>query len=454
MDFAWYILSFVAAIGILVTVHEFGHFWVAQRLGVKVLRFSVGFGKPIWSWRKGADQTEYVIASVPLGGYVKMLDEREGEVDEAEIDRAFNRQKLWVRTAVVLAGPAFNFIFAVLAYWFMFVIGVSGPRPIVGAVSPDSIAEQAGLRQGHEIIQVEQRETRTWETVIQAIIGTVLERDEIRLRVRDGEDVTQSLTLDMSSISIDNLTQGGFWESIGFEPSRPEIDPIIGRIESGARADRAGLRAGDLIVRADGEGIRDWAHWVDFIRARPEQAIAVTVLRDYTEVSVTLVPEERSDQGKVYGRIGAGVQDQPGIFEPYYTTVRYGPLESVSRAFIKTYDTTALTLRMFWKMIRLEVSLDNLSGPISIAQYAAYTAKLGVSKFTEFLAIVSISLGILNLLPIPVLDGGHLMYYFVELFKGKPVSEETQYLGQRFGIAMLVGLMGLAFYNDLARLFG
>lgn len=454
MDFAWYILSFVAAIGILVTVHEFGHFWVAHRLGVKVLRFSVGFGKPIWSWRKGADQTEYVIASVPLGGYVKMLDEREGEVDEAEIDRAFNRQKLWVRTAVVLAGPAFNFIFAVLAYWFMFVIGVSGPRPIVGAVSPDSIAEQAGLRQGHEIIQVEQRGTKTWETVIQAIIGTVLERDEILLRVRDGEDVTQSLTLDMSSIAIDDLTKGGFFESIGFEPSRPKIDPIIGRIESGARADRAGLRAGDLIVRANGEGIRDWAHWVDFIRARPEQAIAVTVLRDHTEVSVTLVPEERRDQGKIYGRIGAGVQDQPGIFEPYYTTVRYGPLESVSRAFIKTYDTTVLTLRMFWKMIRLEVSLDNLSGPISIAQYAGYTAKLGVSKFTEFLAIVSISLGILNLLPIPVLDGGHLMYYFVELFKGKPVSEETQYLGQRFGIAMLVGLMGLAFYNDLARLFG
>lgn len=454
MDFAWYILSFVLAIGILVTVHEFGHFWVAHRLGVKVLRFSVGFGKPIWSWRRGADQTEYVIASVPLGGYVKMLDEREGEVDEAEIDRAFNRQNLWVRTAVVLAGPLFNFIFAVLAYWFMFVIGISGPRPIVGVVSPGSIAEQAGLRDGHEIIQVEQRGTRTWETVIQVIIGTVLDRDEIFLKVRDGEDVTQSLTLDMSTVPVDALTKGGFFESIGFEPSRPEIAPIIGRVESGARADQAGLKAGDVIVRADGEKIRDWAHWVDFIRARPEQAIALTVLRDYREATVTLIPEKRSDGGKLYGRIGAGVQEQPGIFEPYYTTVRYGPLESVSRAFIKTYDTTTLTLRMFWKMIRLEVSLDNLSGPISIAQYAGYTAKLGVSKFTEFLAIVSISLGILNLLPIPVLDGGHLMYYFIELFKGKPVSEETQYLGQRFGIAMLVGLMGLAFYNDLARLFG
>ena len=454
MDFAWYILAFVVAIGILVTVHEFGHFWVAHRLGVKVLRFSVGFGKPIWAWRKGKDQTEYVIASVPLGGYVKMLDEREGDVDPDEVHRAFNRQTLWVRTAVVLAGPAFNFIFAVLAYWFMFVIGVSGPRPIVGMVAADSIAEQAGLRGGHEIIQVEERATKTWETVIQTIIGTALDRDQISLTVTDGETITQGLILDMSSVSIDELTRGGFFESIGFEPSRPKIAPIIGRVESGAPADRAGLLSGDRVVIANGEVIRDWAHWVDFIRAHPDKALAVTVRRDHSDVTVTLVPESRTDRGEVYGRIGAGVQDQPGIFDPFYTTVRYGPLESVSRAFVKTYDTTTLTLRMFWKMLRLEVSLENLSGPISIAQYAGYTAKLGVSKFTEFLAIVSISLGILNLLPIPVLDGGHLMYYFIELLKGRPVSEEAQYFGQRLGIAMLVGLMGLAFYNDLARLFG
>ena len=454
MDFAWYIFAFVLAIGILVTVHEFGHFCVAQRLGVKVLRFSVGFGKPIWSWRKGSDQTEYVIASVPLGGYVKMLDEREGDVAPVDVERAFNRQKLWVRTLVVLAGPAFNFIFAVLAYWFMFVIGISGPRPIVGAVTPDSIAEQAGLRDGQEIVQVEQRGTKTWETVIQTIIGTVLYQDQIALRIRDKEAGTHNLVLDMSAVPVDELTRGGFFESIGFQPSRPEIAPIVGRIERGAPAEKAGLADGDLVVSANGEAIRDWAHWVDFIRAHPEQALAVTVRRDNVDLSLTLVPEARTDRGETYGRIGAGVQDQPGIFEPYYTTVRYGPIEAVSRAVVKTYDTTALTLRMFWKMIKLEVSLDNLSGPISIAQYAGYTAKLGISKFTEFLAIVSISLGILNLLPIPILDGGHLMYYFIELFKGKPVSEEMQYLGQRLGIAMLVGLMGLAFYNDFARIFG
>ena len=454
MDFAWYIIAFVLAIGILVTVHEFGHFWVAHKLGVKVLRFSVGFGKPIWSSRRGVDQTEYVLASIPLGGYVKMLDEREGDVDEKEVHRAFNRQKLWVRTAVVLAGPAFNFIFAVLAYWFMFVLGVTGPRPLVGDVTLDSIAYEAGLRNGQEIVQVEQRTTQTWETVIQQIISTALERDQILLTVQSGDANGKTITLDLSTVSIDEMTRGGFFESIGFEPLRPAISPIIGRVESGAPADKAGLISGDLVVRADGEAIRDWAHWVDFIRARAEQPIAVAVRRDGSEVTATLVPEARTSSGEVYGRIGAGVQDQPGVFEPYYTRVRYGPLDSVSRAVVKTYDTTVLTLRMIWKMITLEVSLDNLSGPISIAQYAGYTAKLGISKFTEFLAIVSISLGILNLLPIPVLDGGHLMYYFIELFKGKPVSEEVQYLGQRLGIAMLVGLMSLAFYNDLARIFG
>lgn len=454
MDFAWYIIAFVVAIGILVTVHEFGHCWVAQRLGVKVLRFSVGFGKPIWSSRRGIDQTEYVIASIPLGGYVKMLDEREGEVDPAEVDRAFNRQSLGVRTAVVLAGPAFNFLFAVLAYWFMFVIGISGPRPIVGAVTPESIAEQAGLRNGQEIVQVEQRVTETWETVIQTIIGVALERDEIALTVRDPHSVTTSLILDMGAISMDDLTRGGFFQSIGFEPSRPRMSATIGAVENGAPADQAGLMNGDLVVRANAQGIEDWAHWVDFVRAHPEQVLAVTVRRGDVDVALTLVPEARSEHGQIYGRIGAGVQDQPEVFEPYYTTVKLGPIDALSRALLKTYDTTTLTLRMFWKMIALEVSLDNLSGPITIAQYAGYTAKLGVSKFTEFLAIVSISLGILNLLPIPVLDGGHLMYYFVELVKGTPVSEQTQYLAQRLGIAMLVGLMGLAFYNDLTRLFG
>ena len=454
MDFAWYIIAFVLAIGILVTVHEFGHFWVAHRLGVKVLRFSVGFGKPICSWRRGIDQTEYVIASVPLGGYVKMLDEREGEVDPVDVERAFNRQKLWVRTLIVLAGPAFNFGFAVLAYWFMFVVGITGPRPIVGAVTPDSIAEQAGLRDGYEIIQVDQRVTETWESVIQTIIGGALEHEAIVLRVKDDDTPPQDLTLDMSPISVDELTQGGFFESIGFEPSRPQIDPIIGRIEKGSPAAKAGLINDDLIVRANGQAIRDWVHWVDFVRAHPKQVLAVTVRRDNTDLLLTLVPEARSDGGKVYGRIGAGVSAQASAWDSYYTTVRYGPGDAISRAVLKTYDTTAMTLRMFWKMIKLEVSLDNLSGPISIAQYAGYTAKLGLSKFVEFLAIVSISLGILNLLPIPVLDGGHLMYYFIELISGKPVSEGTQYFGQRLGIAMLVGLMGLAFYNDLARLFG
>ena len=290
--------------------------------------------------------------------------------------------------------------------------------------------------------------------MIQSIISTTLKRGQIAITVRDGETVTRDLTLDMSGISIDQLTRGQFFTAIGFEPSRPKLAPIIGRLESNAPAERAGFKEGDLVVRADGEAIPDWVRWVDYVRAHPKQAMDVTVERSGETLVIPLVPDEVEDGDRRVGRIGAGVKAQPEIMADYYTLVRYGPIESIPRSFIKTSDTTLLTLRMFWKMLKLEVSLKNLSGPISIAQYAGYTAKVGVSKFIEFLAIVSISLGILNLLPIPVLDGGHLMYNFVELLKGRPVSEEAQYLGQRFGIAMLFGLMGLAFYNDLARLFG
>ena len=454
MDFIWHILSFIAAIGVLVTVHEYGHFWVARRLGVKVLRFSVGFGKPLALWRRGPDQTEYVIAAIPLGGFVRMLDEREGNVTEQDLPRAFNRQSLPVRTAVVLAGPLFNFIFAVFAYWLMFVLGVGGARPWIGEIDPGSLAEQSGLTSEQEIVAVDGRPAQTWEAAIQAIIGASLDTSEIPLTVRGIGAEPRDLILDMGSVVVDDLTRGHFFTALGFEPLRPRFSPVLGDLESGAPAARAGLMPGDLILSANGEDIPDWAMWVSFVREHPGQSLQVRLERAGSIVELELTPAVVDDGKVVFGRIGAGVAPLPHEIERYYTTVRYGVVESVRFAVERTYETTALTLRMFWKMLSLEISLENLSGPISIAQYAGYTAKIGPSKFIEFLAIVSISLGILNLLPIPVLDGGHLMYYFIELFKGRPVSEEAQFFGQRLGIAMLFGLMGLAFYNDLTRVFG
>ncbi len=454
MEFLNSVLFFVIAIGVLVTVHEYGHFWVARRLGVKVLRFSIGFGRSIWSRRAGADQTEYVIAAIPLGGYVKMLDEREGEVAPAEQHRAFNRQPLSVRFPIVLAGPVANFLFAIVAYWVMFVVGVSGLKPLVGEVTPDSLAARAGIAPDQEIITVDGRPTTTWEQVIQGIIAETLEQKPLALEVKEPSGETRALALDLRRVELDDLTGGRLFQVIGMEPLRPRIPATIGFIEADSPAERAGLQVEDRVVTADGETIVDWQAWVEHVRARPGKTISIEVERDGVRVPLALRPEAVDAEGGTIGRIGAGVKAPTDSFEQYYATVRYSPVPALSQALTKTWDSAALTLRMFWKMVTLQVSLENLSGPISIAQYAGYTAKIGLSRFFEFLAIVSISLGILNLLPIPVLDGGHLLYYCIEFFKGKPVSDEAQYFGQRLGIAMLVGLMGLAFYNDLVRLFG
>lgn len=454
MQIASSVLWFVVAVGVLVTVHEFGHYWVARRVGVKVLRFSVGFGRPLLVRRAGPDRIEYVLAAVPLGGYVKMLDEREGEVPAAELHRAFNRQRVWVRMAVVFAGPLFNFLFAVLAYWLMFLIGVSGLRPLVGEVDPGSLAARAGLAGGQEVVAVEGHRTRTWEAVIESFLGQALEDGNIRLEVREPSGGSRELTLALGRIGIDELTRGQFFDTLGFHPERPDIPPVIGQLEADAPAERAGLQPGDRVISADGNPIPDWGAWVEYVRAHPGQTMQVLIERDGARRSIALAPAAVEGAEGTIGRIGAGVRAPEGLLDRFYVTERRGPVEATGKALAKTADMTALTLRMFWKMLTLEVSLENLSGPISIAQYAGYSAQIGAARFIEFLAIVSISLGILNLLPIPVLDGGHLMYYFIELLRGRPVSEEFQLAGQRLGIAMLVGLMGLAFYNDLARLFG
>lgn len=446
------ILWFVIAIGVLVTVHEFGHFWVARRLGVKVLRFSVGFGRPLWRTRAGRDQVEYVIGAIPLGGYVKMLDEAEGEVPESERHRAFNRQSLPVRFAVVSAGPIFNFLFAVVAYWAMFMVGVSGLKPLVGEVAPGSLASAAGFKSGQEIVRIADRETRSWEAVIQGVIGGSLHGETLEVTVDDPARGTRELSLDLSGVALDDLTRGQFFERLGFTPMRPTIPPRMGRIFEGQPADRAGLRPGDLILSVDDTPVETWHQLVEYLRARPEQTIEIVVDRSGQQHRLTLVPRAVEENGQRVGKIDAALDEN--VRDRYYAVERYAPLDAFSRAADKTAQVTVLTLQMLWKMVTLEVSVENLSGPISIAQYAGVSAEVGIARFLEFLGIVSISLGIINLLPIPLLDGGHLMYYLIELVQGRPVSEQAQFVAQRLGIAMLVCLMGLAFYNDLARIFG
>ncbi len=449
------ILWFVVAIGVLVTVHEFGHFWVARRVGVKVLRFSVGFGRSLWTRRAGPDQTEYVLAAIPLGGYVKMLDENEGEVAEEERHRAFNRQVLWKRIAIVVAGPAFNFLFAIFAYWLTFIIGIGGLKPIIGEVEPGGAAAAAGLAAGQRIVAVDGRETRTWQGVVESIIGATLKDADLELEVEATGAAAHIVTLDLQGKGVDEFSRGQMFEALGLTPKRPVVPPVLDEITPGSPAESAGLRSGDRVVALDGDRIASWREFVAYIRAHAEQPVEIRVEREGATLSLMVRPAKVSgDGGASYGRIGAGVTPPAEDFGEFYATVRYGPWTAFTRAAAKTWDMTILTLRMLWKMVTLQISVKHLSGPISIAQYAGFSAEVGITRFLDFLAIVSISLGILNLLPIPILDGGHLLYYLIESVTGRPMSEEAQFLGQRLGIAMLIGLMSLAFYNDLARIFG
>ncbi len=448
------IFWFIVVIGLLVTVHEFGHFWVARRLGVKVLRFSIGFGTPLWR-RLGKDGVEYVIAAIPLGGYVKMLDEREAEVPAAELPLAFNRQSLGVRFAVVFAGPAFNFMFAVVAYWLMLMVGVTGLKPTIDEVVPISAAGRSGLQPGDEIVAVGATGTATWQAVVQAVLGKALDDEIVPLTLRSQSDgPTRSGELDLGGLDVDDLTRNGFFESLGMTPARPRLPAIVGKLETGGPAAKAGFLVGDVILTADGESMRGWRDWVNYVRARPLREMEIVVRRHGEAIQLSLTPDRRVEDGEEFGRVGIVVRQIRMDFDRYYATERLGPLAAIPRAIGKTYDMSLLTVRMLWKMVMLEVSVKNISGPISIAEFAGRSARNGLSRFLEFLGIVSISLGILNLLPIPVLDGGHLLYYSVEFFKGGPVSEQAQLFGQRVGVFLLAGLMGLAFFNDLARLFG
>ncbi|MEO5572974.1 MAG: RIP metalloprotease RseP [Gammaproteobacteria bacterium] len=447
------IASFVVTLGILVTIHEFGHYWVARKLGVKVLRFSVGFGKPLWTRRAGPDNIEYVLAALPLGGYVKMLDENEGPVAAEELPRAFNRQSVPKRFAIVFAGPLFNFLFAILAYTMIFVVGVQGIKPLVGEVVAGSIAQTAGLKDGDEIVSVDGKATPTWEIAMFSLIGKVLDHDAVELTVRDAHSKSHNLTLSLNG-TAGGLERGNLLDNLGIRPYRPPLPAVLGELEPGGAAIRAGLVSGDSIVSADERKFTDWNEFAAYVRERPGRTIELRVTRAGEPLNLEVRPASIATKGATIGRIGAAPAMPTEIPESLRAVVHYSPLEAVGAAIVKTWDISALTLRMLGKMVIGEASLDNLSGPISIAQYAGYSASDGLAPFLAFLAIVSISLGILNLLPVPLLDGGHLMYYLIEAAKGSPVSQKVQLMGQQLGIALLLGLTILAFYNDITRLLG
>ncbi len=444
-------VAFLVAISILIAVHEFGHFWVARKLGVKVLRYSLGFGRPLWKRTFGKDNIEFVVATLPLGGYVKMLDEREGPVDPAELDRAFNRQPVWKRFAIVFAGPAFNFLFAIFAYWLMFVVGVSGVKPVIGEVLPNTPAAIAGLQAGDEIVKINDRPTPIWDVTIQNLIPALVDHERVELEVQTPQGYPRRVQLDLHTVDS-ALEPGQLFKSIGFIPWRPAVLPEVGKIVPGSAAARAGLQPGDRIVAIDGQPIGDWQDLVDYVTARPDQDLQLRIQRGEQQFDLHLHTDRTEVDGKVIGRMGIGPARLAEIPPQMKAQYRYPLFAAVGKSVSRTWDNTLLTFKMIGKILAGEVSVKNLSGPINIAVYAGYSASAGLARFMDFLAIVSISLGVLNLLPIPVLDGGHLMFYLVEMVRGRPVSDEVLELGQRIGIALLLLLMTIAFYNDIARL--
>ena len=451
MDLLFTLLATVVALGLLVTIHEYGHFWVARRCGVKVLRFSIGFGPALYRWydRQG---TEYVIAGIPLGGYVKMLDEREAPVPEQELDQAFNRKTVKQRIAIVAAGPAANFLLAIVAFWVIAVLGVTTVAPVIGPVEPDSVAERAGLYEGLEILEIDGTATPTWHEVNLQLIRRLGETGQLQLQAREGEGgMPQRFTLELQDW-LRGAEQPDPVTALGLTSWKPPVPPLIGQVSPDGAAAAAGLEAGDLIVAINDTPVDDWlVDVVPTIQSSAGQPLQLTIERDGRSRLLELTPAAREQDGKQIGFIGAGIEafEWP---EHMMRSISHNPLAAIPVAMVKTWDMTALTLDSLKKMITGLVSAKNLSGPITIAKVAGASAKSGLESFLSFIAYLSISLGVLNLLPIPVLDGGHLVYYTAEWIRGKPLSERIQGWGLQIGLTLIVGVMLFAIYNDISRL--
>lgn len=444
--------AFLLAIAVLVVFHELGHFWVARWCGVKVLRFSVGFGRVIYRKQFSGSDTEWVISLLPLGGYVKMLDEREGEVHPDERAQAFNRQSVFKRMAIVVAGPVANLLLAIVLYWGLFIYGVPGVKPVIGEIAAASPAASAQFHERDTILSVNGEATPGWQEVRWVLLDQALQRAQADIEVLASDGGVAHRRLDLSVLTPADL-DGDFLHQLGLHAWHPEVLPVIGKLVAGGAAERAGLQVGDRVRTVAGQPLAHWEDWVAAVRAQPGQMLNLEIERGGQRLTLGVTPDAVREGGRMVGKIGAAPQVDQAAFNALLTEVRYPPLEALQVALSKTVSTAEVSLSMMGKMLLGEVSVKNLSGPLSIADYAGQSAQLGGVAYLGFLALISISLGVLNLLPVPLLDGGHLLYYAAELLKGSPVSEPVWALGQKLGIALLLTLMAFALYNDVSRLF-
>ena len=450
-DFLFYLAAFVLVLGVLIVVHEFGHYLVARIAGVKVLRFSVGFGRALWSRRFGHDQTEFSIGAFPIGGYVKMLDEREGRVAPNELHRSFNRKSVWRRMAIVAAGPMANLLLAVVLFWTLFVSGTDEPKPVLGKPFVGSPAELAGIQNGEQVLKLAGEPIRTWQEMRWSLLRRAVDQDAVEFEVINERNEVAIRRLDVKAAKVDGW-QGDALEKLGLTVFRPRIPPVIGSVIPGSPAEASGLREGDVIARIADTVVTSWTDVGRRVRESPEVSISLLVERNGERLSVTVTPERTFERGIVFGRIGASVDESGVDLDALLVRVSYGPVVSLQKAVSETWDKSVFSLRMIGKMITGDISLRNISGPVTIADYAGQSAKLGLDYYLKFLALVSISLAVLNLLPVPILDGGHLLYYVLEIIRRKPLSDRAMEIGQQVGMALMLMLMALAFYNDLNRL--
>lgn len=448
------VLAFIVTLGLIVTVHEYGHFQAAKWCGVKVLKFSVGFGKPLWSKRFGSDQTEFVIGAIPLGGYVKMLgEELTADTDEYaqhDMTRAFNKQSLAKRMAIVLAGPSANLLFAIMLYWGLFMMGVVGAKPIVGNVIENSPAAVAGIGSGEIIQKINGKDVATWQDVRWLLLKESIKNKTVEIQSVNNKQ--QAYTRQINVPLFDDDVSQDALEKLGLTVYKPTVPARVGEIVENSPADIAGLKVNDLILSVNQNKVSDWETFVREIRMHPSAPVDIFVQRNTTEIKLTITPEAIIEHEKTIGRIGAAFKIDQKLLDQYYVTSHYSVTEALLKATTKTWDTAIFSLKMLGNMVLGNVSWKGMSGPVTIASYAGQSANLGFKVFIGFLALISISIGVLNLLPIPILDGGHFMYYMVEFFTGKPVSEAVLNVGQRIGFFLLGCMMVLALYNDMNRL--